>query len=444
MEVKYEKEDCQISDKILKLICWIVTDGYSRMKGNCLEVVIYQKKEPYLTQIKELLDEKDKSESIHPDTGTTCVHIKGETRKTIQKYYQGKKTLWDLFIQLSPRQLSICIEEMMKAEGSCSYEDTTKEFRHFAQQGQEVLDAFQLATILGGIISNISSRGIYIRNKSTVKYPKPNVINYNGIIWCPVTSNGTWVSRRNGKVLITGNTRKNIPLQLEQLWKQPEKFRPLVTMLQNRSQEKLAQLKQVRPDLAGRLPLQLGLSGDTITYIPMEGLIPAGDLAKLFPKSQMGAPWGGLTDTVVEMLSPLIKTPFELLINKSFFRQADIEKYDRQTIDVLGMDLPATVAYSMITVFPLARLVNEVNKMTRKDTRGETLTGAEQALSQTLTSVYKLSLDDLRLRAVRSVQATMKELETGIMWARKYGRKKEEIRARQTLSQVRELLQKVR
>lgn len=238
-------------------------------------------------------------------------------------------------------------------------------------------------------------------------------------------------------------TRKNIPLQLEQAWKQPQKFRSLITALNGRSEQKLEQLKRVRPDLAGRLPLQIGQTGDTITYIPLEGLIPAGDLAKLFPKDQMGAPWGGLTDTVVEMLSPLIKVPFELMINKSFFRGADIDKYDKQTIDVLGMDLPAPIAYAAITVFPFARLVNEMNKMVRKDVAGEALSGAEQALSQTLTSVYKLNLQDLRTRAIRSVEATMKELETGIMWANRYGRKDEEKRVRQTLLQAVQLLQKV-
>lgn len=33
-----------------------------------------------------------------------------------------------------------------------------------------------------------------------------NVIPYNGVVWCPVTKNGTWFARRNGKTYFTGNT----------------------------------------------------------------------------------------------------------------------------------------------------------------------------------------------------------------------------------------------
>lgn len=31
-------------------------------------------------------------------------------------------------------------------------------------------------------------------------------INYNGLVWCPTTRNGLWISRRNGRVLVTGNS----------------------------------------------------------------------------------------------------------------------------------------------------------------------------------------------------------------------------------------------
>ena len=118
----------------------------------------------------------------------------------------------------------MCAETFMKAEGSHSYIGEDKEFQHFAQENKHITDCFQLITILSGTISNISKRGIYIRNKENVKYPKPNIVNYNGIIWCPVTNNQTWIARRNGKVIITGNTRKNVPIQLEMMLKQPGKM----------------------------------------------------------------------------------------------------------------------------------------------------------------------------------------------------------------------------
>jgi hypothetical protein len=223
MKVNYEHEDYPASDRILKLIAWVVTDGSSRLRGNHLECVIYQKKEPHLTDIINLVGE-DHSLSVHPDTATTCVRIKGETRKEIQKHLIEKDRFWDLIVQLSPRQMSFMQDEMMKAEGNCSYEGTGREFKCFAQVPGVVLDSFQLMTILSGVASNFSSKGLYIRNKPFAKYMKPKIVDYEGIIWCPTTENHTWVARRNGKVIITGNTRHNIPLQLEMIMRAPQKF----------------------------------------------------------------------------------------------------------------------------------------------------------------------------------------------------------------------------
>jgi hypothetical protein len=33
-----------------------------------------------------------------------------------------------------------------------------------------------------------------------------NTINYNGIVWCPEVTNGTWIAKRNGHHFITGNS----------------------------------------------------------------------------------------------------------------------------------------------------------------------------------------------------------------------------------------------
>ena len=39
---------------------------------------------------------------------------------------------------------------------------------------------------------------------------------YTGTIWCPVTKNGTWLARRNGKAFFTGNSAKQI---LDDMWR---------------------------------------------------------------------------------------------------------------------------------------------------------------------------------------------------------------------------------
>ena len=50
---------------------------------------------------------------------------------------------------------------------------------------------------------------LYLSNHDSTQIKekgKKNWIDYNGIIWCPQTNNGTWIARRNGTIFITGNS----------------------------------------------------------------------------------------------------------------------------------------------------------------------------------------------------------------------------------------------
>jgi hypothetical protein len=325
MQVSYEKEDYPISDVILKLIAWVVTDGYSRKRKGFREIVVYQKKPEHLESILALVG-ADAGTSIHPETGVTCVRINGDTRREIVKHYDGKETLWALMVELSPRQLNLMREVMMDAEGSGGYRDATKSFEHFAQKGKEVTDCFQLATVLAGTISNVSSKGIYLRNKPTVKYPKPVIVPYRGTIWCPKTDNDTWVARRNGKVLVTGNTwtRKNLPLQLSQIVQQPGKYAGVGKVM--RASQQAAGLDESNTpgyfnDLAA-FPIP-GLKFNGVPQF-LNPNLPFQDLQKIpFPTNG----WAGLNNTAQEaigMVNPLIKGAVELSTKRENFLNREL------------------------------------------------------------------------------------------------------------------------
>ena len=229
-------------------------------------------------------------------------------------------------------------------------------------------------------------------------------------------------------------TRKNIPLQLEQIWKQPQKYAPLAVPLRGRSEQDLLRLKYTRPDLYERLPIELRRDVDTVTYIPLEGLIPAGDLAKMVRPQEM----------FLELITPYLRAPLELRMNKSFYFESEIQKYPKETQQLLRMDIPVKLKYTLTSVLPQARLLNELNKLVKKQTRKEKLTAGEQAFSQSLSSIYKVNLKDLRDRALRRVESKIEDLKRGMFWAKRYERTKEGERIRETYKELKDLMKKIK
>jgi len=229
-------------------------------------------------------------------------------------------------------------------------------------------------------------------------------------------------------------TRKNIPLQLENIWKQPQKFARLAPVLRERSPQDLLRLKYAMPQLYERLPIELKRTVDTVTYVPLEGLLPAGDLAKIVRPQEI----------FQELLSPFVRAPLELAFNKSLYFESEIQRYDKQTQELLKKDIPIRWKYLLTTILPQARLVNEINKLIKKQIRKEKLTPDEQLFHHTLSTVYKINLKDLRRRALQVIERKMQDLEKGGFWAKKYERLRELERVKQTIQEYRQLRKTLR
>lgn len=236
-------------------------------------------------------------------------------------------------------------------------------------------------------------------------------------------------------------SRKNIPLQLQELYKQPQKFAPLAIPFRLRNEEDLIKLKYARPDLYERLPLELQRTMDTVTYVPLEGLIPAGDLAKLVPKK--GAPpWEGLQDSLFELLTPYIRAPLELKMNRSMYFESEIQKYDRETAEVWGFSLPVHLKYLLTTILPQARMISEIDRLVKKDKPD--YTPQEFAFSQSLSSIYKVPLKELRSRALNTMEKKVDDLKRGLSMSKRRGRTAEYKRIKNTYEIIKEEVRKIK
>ena len=98
------------------------------------------------------------------------------------------------------------------------------EFTCFTNNNKSIMGAFQIATYLLGNGFDISGRVNHsclgqpfsyqghikrIDKINIYKWPKTTE-HYKGKVWCPTTKNGTWIMRQNGRVLITGNSWKEV------------------------------------------------------------------------------------------------------------------------------------------------------------------------------------------------------------------------------------------
>jgi hypothetical protein len=111
-------------------------------------------------------------------------------------------------------------------------------------------------------------------------------------------------------------TRNNIPLQIEQMIKQPGKYAALGKIQDDISGEKGREEFKDLPDwMKEQLVFRIG--GENGISLWTQLSLPAEDISKL-PVNELGI------RNIVSMLSPVIKTPIELVTNKNLFFGSDI------------------------------------------------------------------------------------------------------------------------
>ena len=311
-----------------ELLGWLLTDGSFRWKGNYCEAVIYQSPKKYLKDVKRVAGGKPRKP--HPDSGVVCVPVLLERTEEIKDLLKRnkKKDNWiDVVTSLSKPALEAMYKAMMDADGHWGRKGDS-----FAAQLDGVAETFEvLATLLGKrVIRN--SRGFNVSKRQTlgIKDGKFSEEKYNGRVWCPKTENNTWVMKQNNLITITGNTwtRKNLPLQIEQVIKNPtmfgrvQKAKGEIETLSDKPNDKYMPEWMKGKELHTRLPFK---SNGKPTYTSFD--MSFQDLAKL----NLGKPVDVLRESL-SMLRPDVKAFIEIALNYNTF-------YGRTMTDP---DLPQT------------------------------------------------------------------------------------------------------
>jgi predicted Ser/Thr protein kinase len=216
---KVQRKDSTLyqSDDELRLHIWCVTDGsvhYIRQDGT-MNYRFHFRKERKIKALSELLTRMGLDWKItEGQDGLTNMYVYALPAKYTKQLTEAHRLL-------SPRQTSILLETWSITDGNCPSKNSRDNHFQLATNVPFHKDLIQeLAAISGhkttcSINHKEGCEDVYMLHiRLEVERVRSDGINkgtvdYSGMVWCLETANHTLVSRRNGKVLITGNSNES-------------------------------------------------------------------------------------------------------------------------------------------------------------------------------------------------------------------------------------------
>jgi DNA modification methylase len=213
-------------DDEIKLWAWILTEGGYDKKWN--RICIYQNKGKKAKEIKNILNKLNINYTIYKrkkifyngydrSKGLTF-NIKSIDAKKIIKILPNKQMPVGYLYKMTKKQLELFVETLIKGDGHKRKSDGRN---MFIQKDSQRTELFEIANVLLGkrVISKKTNyctndiNHVYLTNHKYMGLRTTNGTSskifkeyYNGKVWCPSTSNGSFVAKRNGIIYITGNS----------------------------------------------------------------------------------------------------------------------------------------------------------------------------------------------------------------------------------------------
>lgn len=350
------------------IVGWVVTDGYQRWRDHSpghQEMVIYQSPDKYLDEIVALLGDGGSVGKPHPDTGVVPIRLVGDLRRRIADLLPTKDAIVRFVTRLNPEASRACYDAMLKAEG-CGAGDS-RGVPHFAQNDGAVLDAFQILAQLVGHVADTSRRGAYVSTRNAaLKVCRANLstVWYRGRVWCPRTRHGTWLMRRNGRVIWTGNTftRQNLPFTAQQIATNPGGPAGTLARLAYAARQNQGEFlpKYMGDGLA--IPLGGEDASGTRRYLTSLDLPP--EQAMAFLKGTPGDPVQGSLMGLLSQMNPIIKAPIEYAVDKQFYSGRELGDLYSVAGDWLGLPgKSGQLVDQVLFNLPISRTLTDVRTL---------------------------------------------------------------------------------
>lgn len=245
-----ENQESEFSDAFVELVGWAVTEGYyypndwsreNRPGKTAPYVRISQNAGDHSDRIERCLKEAGAAFSIterfesERTESNNLFNVRGEIAAAILQVSPERVMTQDFILALTSDQRNLLLQTIIDGDG-CRQQTTSS--WTFAQKDPLATEAFVfLATLCGYTTSTIDEEFDYTHKGVTVKATRRRAIvrqrttmtiqrgartveHYEGLVWCPRTDYGTFVSRRDGRVVLTGNTFDNAEVERLVFWQE--------------------------------------------------------------------------------------------------------------------------------------------------------------------------------------------------------------------------------
>ena len=219
----HEPSGAPLSDQQVRMIGWIVTEGYFVKKN--------RGRTEWGGHLRIGQNEGRKADLIRRDLaaaglpwvehkwtydGGSADHVYFNIKKSacadFRDMLPGKVLTPALLMRMTTDQIRQLVDVMVIADGSTSKTGA----RCFIQNPGQTLDSFQMALTMIGVAFTVHQHGpgarkVVLKEAKwyTLSRTKGERVQFNGRVWCPlVQDTHTWVARRGGRVFITHNTFK--------------------------------------------------------------------------------------------------------------------------------------------------------------------------------------------------------------------------------------------
>lgn len=208
-----EKEDYPISDEMIQLTGWFITEGWINqdIRYNTYRYSFGQsKKNPQYNNICKIIDRLGLEPYVYTrkDEVTYWTFHKKDNELFDSILSEGIHRIPRKFLnELSQRQLRLLLDTLMYGDGTISRNTYSTNSLELAQDFQELAHKLGIKT---SIRKNTNKDGYvmyycYLMRKDETRITKVEKYHYDDIVWCVNVNNGFILTRCDNKISVTGN-----------------------------------------------------------------------------------------------------------------------------------------------------------------------------------------------------------------------------------------------
>lgn len=218
------------------LVGWVVTDGTYQKPGNGQRVIINQSvtaNPEKVAQIKGILERLGGAFGFMVQGSQGHFRFSGDLARRVRAAAPDKKLTLDYIESLTHKARGALYEALIDGDGTRS--GGREEFGSNSAEQAGIFAALcaRLGVATTTAVRNLSASEINGRQVSATtmhyvtarksRYTKladcrTTAVQYDDIVWCPVTDTGTWYARRNGRTYFTGNTAGRGKIAFSSRW----------------------------------------------------------------------------------------------------------------------------------------------------------------------------------------------------------------------------------